>query len=321
MDKFESMQAFTKVVEAGGFAAAARKMNLSRSTVNKLVINLEKQLGVQLLYRTTRQVTLTDTGKAFYERCISILGDLQEAELEVSQQNTEPKGTFTINAPMSFGISKLGSLVADFMAQYSDIKIQLTLEDRFVDPIREGYDFVVRIAAKSESPNLVANPIAPIKRVLCAAPSYLEAKGIPTHPEQLVNHSCLHYGYLATGSQWILRNSDREWKVPINGVFCSNNGEVLRDVAVRGLGIALLPSFIVEQELNNGKLQVVLPSYTPPDVFLLAIYPVNRHLSAKTKIFTQFLRDNFLDLERFKHTSYKSAVESVGQNKTINILQ
>ena len=292
MDKFASMQAFTKVVEVGSFAAAARNMNLSRSAVNKLVMNLEKQLGVQLLYRTTRKVTLTDTGKAFYERCLSILGDLAEAELEVSQQNTEPRGTFKINAPLSFGILKLGSLIADFMAQYSAMKLQLTLEDRFVDPITEGYDFVIRIAGKVESPNLVAHSITSIKMVLSAAPSYLEAKGIPIHPEQLVNYSCLHYGYLATGSQWLFMGQNQEeCKVKINGVFCSNNGEVLKDVAVKGLGITLLPNFIVEQELQNGRLKAILPNYNPPDLFLWAIYPVNRHLAAKTKLFTQFLRD------------------------------
>ena len=139
MDKFESMRAFTKVVEEGGFAAAARKMQLSRSAVNKLVINLENQLGVQLLYRTTRKVTPTDNGRAFYERCIDILSSLEEAELAVSEQHQEPKGILKINVPMSFGISFLGSKIAEFMSRYSDIKIQLTLEDRFVDPITEGY--------------------------------------------------------------------------------------------------------------------------------------------------------------------------------------
>ncbi|NER52268.1 MAG: LysR family transcriptional regulator, partial [Symploca sp. SIO1A3] len=144
MDKFESMSAFTQVIEEGSFAAAARKMQLSRSAVNKLVINLENHLGVQLLYRTTRQVTPTDNGRAFYERCIDILSSLEEAELAVSQQHSEPKGTLKINAPMSFGISFLGSRIAEFMTRYTEIKIQLTLEDRFVDPISEGYDLVIR---------------------------------------------------------------------------------------------------------------------------------------------------------------------------------
>lgn len=187
MDKFESIRAFTQVVEAKGFAAAARKMQMSRSAVNKLVINLENQLGVQLLYRTTRQVTLTDSGKAFYERCIDILAELEEAELAVSQQHREPKGILKINAPMSFGISYLGSKVAEFMIRYTDIKIQLTLEDRFVDPISEGYDLVIRIGAPPNSPSLVVHHLAIIPRIICAAPSYLQARGIPSEPNQLKN--------------------------------------------------------------------------------------------------------------------------------------
>lgn len=295
MDKFESIRAFTQVVEQGSFAAAARKMQLSRSAVNKLVINLENQLGVQLLYRTTRQVTPTDTGRAFYERCIGILSSLEEAELAVSQQHSEPKGTLKINAPMSFGISYLGAKIADFMARYKDIKIQLTLEDRFVDPISEGYDLVIRIGPPLKSPSLVAHHITILPRVICAAPSYLKAKGIPTDPNELKDHSCLHYGYLTTGCQWQLINKEKEEQVSVStdGVFCSNNGEVLRDAAVKGLGIAILPTFIVERELERGELQVILPDYHPPELTLCVIYPVNRHLSTKIQLFTQFFQECF----------------------------
>ena len=232
MDKFESMRAFTQVVEEGGFAAAARKMQLSRSTVNKLVINLENQLGVQLLYRTTRQVTPTHTGRAFYERCIDILSSLEEAELAVSQEHSEPKGILKINAPMSFGISFLGSKVAEFMTRYADLKIQLTLEDRFIDPIAEGYDLVIRIGLPQKSPSLIAHHITAFPLVICAAPRYLEAKGIPNNPNELKNHSCLHYGDRATSYQWQLTDGEKEVRVTVDGVLCSNNGEVLRDVAV-----------------------------------------------------------------------------------------
>lgn len=295
MDKFESMRAFTRVVEEGSFAAAARKMQLSRSAVNKLVINLENQLGVQLFYRTTRQVTLTDTGRAFYERCIDILGSLEEAELAVSQQHGEPKGTLKINAPMSFGISSLGSKIAEFMTRYTDIKIQLTLEDRFVDPIAEGYDLVIRIGSPVKSPSLVAHHITILPRVICAAPSYLKTKGTPSSPNDLKNYSCLHYGYLSTGCQWQLVNKEKEEQVSINidGVFCSNNGEVLRDAAVKGLGIVMLPTFIVERELKRGELQIILPDYQPSELTLCVIYPVNRHLSPKIQLFTQFLQECF----------------------------
>ncbi len=293
MDKLESIRAFTQVVEEGGFAAAARKMQMSRSAVNKLVINLENHLGVQLLYRTTRQVTPTDTGRAFYERCIDILSDLEEVELLISQEQTEPKGNLKINAPMSFGISYLSGKIAEFMTRYQDIKIQLTLEDRFVDPVDEGYDLIIRIGSLPKSSSLVTHYITSFPRVICAAPSYLKAKGIPTTPNELTNHSCLHYGYLATGSQWQLIREEKEYRVSIEGIFCSNNGEVLRDIAVKGLGIVMLPTFIVKRELEREELKIILPDYHAPELTLGVIYPVNRHLSTKIQLFTQFIKECF----------------------------
>lgn len=295
MDKFESMRAFTQVVEEGSFAAAARKMQLSRSAVNKLVINLENELGVQLLYRTTRRVTPTDNGRAFYERCIDIISSLEEAELAVSHQQNEPKGILRINAPMSFGISFLGAKVAEFMTSYPDVKIMLTLEDRFVDPISEGYDLVIRITLPQESPSLVAHHITRFPLVICAAPSYLETKGIPGKPSELKEHSYLHYGYSRKGCQWELTNTNNNTveQVSIDGILCSNNGEVLRDAAVGGLGIVILPTFIIKDELEQGKLQIILPDYRPPELTLCVIYPVNRHLSTKVQLFTQFLQESF----------------------------
>ncbi|MGF1540370.1 MAG: LysR family transcriptional regulator [Pleurocapsa sp.] len=289
MDKLESMRAFTQVVEAGGFAAAARKMDLSRSAVNKLVINLEDKLGVQLLYRTTRQVTPTDTGRAFYERCVNILSEIEEAEREISQQQTTPQGNLKINAPMSFGIICLGSIIADFMALYRELKIQLTLEDRFVDVVAEGYDIVIRIAQPQDSPSAIARQIARCDRVVCAAPSYLERQGIPQHPRELKDHSCLHYGYLATGKQWQFLKDNQEYEVSIAGVLCSNNGEVLRDAAIGGLGIVTLPTFMIKQELQQRTLQPILSDYHLPELSLCAIYPVNRHLSLKVRLFIEFL--------------------------------
>ncbi len=293
MDKFESMYAFTQVVEQGSFAAAARKMNLSRSSVNKMVIQLENHLGVQLLYRTTRQVTPTDTGKAFYKRCLDILSSLEEAELAVSAQHSEPKGILRINAPMSFGMSVLGSKVAEFISRYEKIKIQLTLEDRFVDPISEGYDLVIRIGSLPDYSSLVVNPITIIPRVICAAPRYLNVRGIPETIQELKSHSCLHYGYLSSGVQWELMEQEKEQKVSVKGVLCCNNGEVLRDAAIKGLGIVILPTFIVEEALKNGNLQTILSNYKLPELTLSVIYPINRHLSTKIQLFTQFLQECF----------------------------
>lgn len=290
MDKLESMRAFTNVVNYGSFAAAARKMGLSRSAVNKMVINLESSLGVQLLHRSTRKVTITETGKGFYERCLNILSDLKEAELAVSSLNEEPRGKFKLNAPMSFGKLHLAEAIADFMLKYPQLQVQLTLEDRFVDPIEEGYDLVVRIAEPVETASLIVHKLKTIKRVLCASPHYLETFGIPQNPQELEHHSCLHYGYLTSGNHWKLRDENKEYLVNINGVLCSNNGEVLAQVALKGLGIAFLPTFIISEYLKRGKLEIILPEYEAPEVNLSIIYPVNRHLSTKVKLLTEFLK-------------------------------
>ncbi|MCL6435979.1 MAG: LysR family transcriptional regulator [Leptolyngbyaceae cyanobacterium HOT.MB2.61] len=295
MDKFESIRAFTQVVSAGGFAAAAREMGMSRSQVNKLVIALENELGVQLLHRSTRVVTPTETGLAFYERCVEILASLEEAERSITQLQVEPRGRLRVNAPMSFGTMHLAPALADFLGQYPDLQVQLTLSDRFIDPIEEGFDVTVRIARLQESASLIVHPLMSAQRVLCAAPSYLEVNGTPTHPDELDHHSCLHYGQLAIENHWTLIGPDGEYTIAVKGVLCSNNGEVLRDAAVRGLGITLLPTFIVGKELQQGTLQIVLPDYHPPELSISVIYPVNRHLSTKVRLLIDFLQERFGD--------------------------
>lgn len=293
MDKFESIRAFTQVVNSGGFAAAAREMGLSRSQVNKLVIALENELGVQLLHRSTRVVTPTETGLAFHERCVEILASLEEAARSITQLQAEPRGRLRVNAPMTFGTMHLAPALADFLVKYPDLQVQLTLNDRFVDPIEEGFDVTVRIAKPQEVASLIVHPLTPAPRVLCAAPSYLEAKGTPTHPDELRHHSCLHYGQLAIEAQWTLIGAAGEQTISVNGVLCSNNGEVLKDAAVRGLGIALLPTFIVKPELQQGTLQIVLPDYHPPELSISVIYPVNRHLTTKVRLLVDFLQEQF----------------------------
>ena len=293
MDKFASMNAFVQVVKSGGFAAAARKMGVSRSTVNKLVINLEDELKVQLLQRSTRKVNPTPTGLAYYERCLDILVEVAAAETEVSQLQTEPQGILKINAPMSFGTMYLGQAIAEFMAQYPQLQVQLTLDDRFIDPIAEGYDLTIRIAHTDHSPNLIVDAISPIKRVLCAAPSYLEQQGIPQSPTELVNYSCLHYGHVVTGNQWTLNYQAQEYRVTVKGALCSNNGEVLRDAVIKGLGIALLPTFIIQAELDSGQLAIILPDSQPPAINLCLVYPLNRHTNTKVKLFRKFFQAKF----------------------------
>jgi DNA-binding transcriptional LysR family regulator len=295
MDKFESLRAFTQVVTAGGFAAAARELGLSRSSVNKLVINLENELNVQLLNRTTRRVNLTETGQAFYERCVEILAALEEAELAVTQLQEEPKGRLRVNGPMTFGTLHLAPALLDFMTQYPDLQVQLTLNDRFIDPIEEGFDLTVRIADPPQSAGLIVHEIATINLLLCATPQYLAQQGYPEHPSDLKHHSCLHYGHLVTGNQWKLSGPDGEHLLQIRGVLCCNNGEVLREAVLRSLGIGLLPMFIVGDDLHQGSLQRVLPTYQPPRLSLCILYPANRHLSIKIQLLTGFLRNRFGD--------------------------
>jgi DNA-binding transcriptional LysR family regulator len=293
MDKFESIRAFAQVVNSGGFAAAARAMGVSRSQVNKLVIALESELGVQLLHRSTRVVTPTETGLAFHERCVEILASLAEAERSITQLHEQPRGRLRVNAPMSFGTMHLAPALADFLVEYPDLQVQLTLNDRFIDPIEEGFDVTVRIAKPQEVASLIIHPLIPTPQVLCAAPIYLERYGTLTHLDDLHHHSCLRYGQLAVEAQWTLIGSEGEQTISVNGALCSNNGEVLRDAAVRGLGITLLPMFIIEPELQQGLLQVVLPDYHPPELTISVIYPVNRHLSTKVRLLVAFLQERF----------------------------
>ncbi|MBF2034003.1 MAG: LysR family transcriptional regulator, partial [Leptolyngbyaceae cyanobacterium T60_A2020_046] len=234
MDKFESIRAFVRVVEVGGFAAAAREMGLSRSAVNKLVLNLEDDLRVQLLHRTTRKVSPTPTGLAFYERCVAILADLEEAELAVSTLQTEPRGQLRVNAPMSFGTLFLAPAIADFLQHYPDLHVELSLSDRLIDPIDEGFDVTVRIAQPPDTPSLIVHELFPAPVILCAAPGYLSHHGVPQNPADLAHHACLTYGHLATDMQWTLMGPDGEHRVSIRGPLCSNNGEPLRDAAIHG---------------------------------------------------------------------------------------
>lgn len=292
MDKFASVRAFTKVVQHGSFSKAARELRLSRSAVSKYVLDLEQELGVQLLHRTTRSVGPTENGQAYYERCAAILADLEEADIAVGRLQAEPRGTLRVNAPMSFGTLHLGRALGDFMERFPELRLELVLSDEFVDPVQEGYDVTLRIADPPDS-SLIARKIVPTRRVVCAAPAYLERCGVPRHPSDLRRHACLNYGYLATGNQWKLTGRDGDHWVQLPWMLCSNNAEVLRDAAVKGQGIALLPTFIVGADLQQGGLRSVLSDYRAPALSLYAIYPPTRQLSVKIRVFIDFLLERF----------------------------
>lgn len=293
MDKFGSIRTFVKVIEAGGFAAAARDMGLSRSAVHKYVTILENELGAQLLRRSTRKVTPTDSGIVFYERCKQILSDLDEAMSVVTELHQQPTGNLRINAPMSFGTLHLSDVVADYMDNYPNVHVELVLNDRFVDPIEEGFDVTIRIGKTHHSTSLISKEIAPVTRVLCASLTYIEKAGEPTHPNELKQHRCLHYGYQGSGSRWRFSSADGEYSYPVNCVMWSNNGEVLRDAAIKHQGIVLLPTFIIEEALRQGQLKIILPGFLPFGVAFHALYPRHRHLSAKVRLFVDHVIDRF----------------------------
>ena len=302
MDKLNSIRAFTKVVQHSSFAAAARDLRLSRSAVSKYVMELEEALGVQLLSRTTRSVTATENGQAYYERCLAILSDLEEADLAATRLQAEVRGLLRINAPMSFGTLHLARAVADFMEKYPDLRIQLLLSDQQVDPVQEGFDVTLRIADLPTS-SMIARRIAPARRAICASPSYLARHGTPKHPDDLRGHACLTYGHLATGNQWKLTGPDGDHWIAIPWTLCTNNAEVLRDAAVQGRGIALLPTFIAGADFQQGRLATILTGYQVPEISIYAIYPETRHLSLKVRVFIDFL------VERFGGRPYWDLVE------------
>lgn len=292
MDKLVSIRAFTKVVELSSFSGAARELAISRSAISKYVQELEHDLGVQLLHRTTRRTSPTENGLAYYDRCISVLADLDEADLEVSRLLVEPRGLLRVNAPMAFGSLHLGGAIAEFMARYPELRMRVVLSDEFVDPVSQGYDVTIRIADLPSS-SLVARKIAPCRRVICASPDYLARWGAPQHPNDLHHHNCLIYGLQATGNQWKLTGPDGDHWVPVRSRLSANNGLMIRDIALRGLGIAVLPTFIAGADLRAGALCPILSEFSPPATFLYAIYPPTRHLSVKVRAFIDLLVERF----------------------------
>jgi DNA-binding transcriptional LysR family regulator len=292
MDKLASLRAFTKVVELGSFSEAGRALRLSRSAISKYINDLENELGVQLLNRTTRQVSPTENGQVYFERAIGVLSELDAADQAITHLQATPRGLLRVNAPMSFGTLQLGPAIADFMERYPELRIQLVLSDAQVDPVQEGLDVTLRIA-ELESSSLIARKIMPVERVVCASPDYFARHGEPKHPSDLRDHNCLAYGFLSTGNQWKLSGRDGDHWIQPRWTLCVNNAEVLRDAAINARGIAVLPVFIASDALRDGRLQTCLADYHPPELALYAIYPPTQHLAVKVRLFIDFLVERF----------------------------
>jgi len=294
MDKLEAMTAFVRVVGHGSYAEAGRALGVTRSAVSKAVMELEQMLGARLLDRTTRRVSPTEAGLAYYERCVDIIARVEETEMQVSSLHDEPRGVLRVNAPMSFGALYLGPAIAEFMASYPDLKIELTLNDRFIDPIEEGFDVTVRIGVLRDS-SLIARRLAAVRCVLVAAPAYLKRHGTPKGPGDLTNHRCLVYGHTTTLQRWELTHHGQPLQAAVNSVLCSNNGDVLRAAAIGGQGITTLPTFLVGPDIKARRLKLVLPDYPPTAAGMYALFASNRYLAAKTRLLIDFLVTRFGD--------------------------
>ena len=293
MDSISGMITFARVVEANSFSEAARRLGISKSAVSKQIARLEDRLGARLLNRTTRRISPTEVGAAFYERCARIVAEVEEAELAVTRLQAEPRGVLRVNAPMSFGILHLAPAIAVFMKRYPDLEIDLTLNDRFVDLIDEGYDLAIRIGTMADS-SLIARKLAPSRLVACAAPAYLRRHGLPATPRDLAEHDCLVYSLATVGDLWKFSDADgKPQPVRVTARLKVNNGDVMRDIAVAGLGLTVLPTFIAAKALEAGTLVPVLTDHRLPETAVSAVYPQNRHLSPKIRVFVDFLAGRF----------------------------
>lgn len=292
MDKLDDMLAFIKVVDAKGFTAAADRMGLSKSVVSRRIAELEDRLGARLLNRTTRKLSLTEVGQAFYERCARIVADIEEAERAVGDLHGAPRGRLRLNAPVSFGRLHLAPAIVAFVQRYPAIEIDVDLNDRYVDLLEDGYDLAVRIGRLRDS-SLVARKLAPCRRALVAAPAYLERAGTPQTPDDLLRHNCLVYTNVPVGEQWQFADGDGGRSLKVAGAMRSNNGDLTCAAAVAGLGIAVLPTFLCGAALATGDLTAIDLPLADAESGVYAVYPQNRHLSSKVRAFIDFLAARF----------------------------
>ena len=292
MDPLDGIAAFVRVVDSGSFSAAARRLNVSKSAVSAHVQRLEDRLGVRLLNRTTRRLSLTEAGAAYYRHCARILAEAEAAEQAASALQREPRGTLRISAPDSFGWMHVAPAVPAFLKRYPELGIDINLSLAFVNLVDEGLDLAIRIGTLEDSA-LVVRTLASSRQVLCAAPAYLAEHGTPREPNDLVDHNCLCADLPTWGNVWRLAGKDGETRVTVDGSFRSNNAEMLRAAALDGIGIAALPTWVVSEQLRSGALQRVLTAWEAPVNTIYAVYPGNRLMSMKVRAFVDHLARHF----------------------------
>jgi len=297
MSKYEEIETFIRVVEAGSLTKAAEQLKIAKSAVSRRLKELETRLGVQLMTRTTRKLTLTDTGETLYNRFVVLLADWEESESAASDAQAALAGSIRVAAPLSFGVSHLGPAIIDFMREHPLVDFDIDFSDRKVDLIAEGMDLAIRIGDLPDS-SLIARKIAAMSIVAAASPRYLKEHGEPRTPDELTAHKELRYGYRQS-SIWPYKTSEGvEGKIEMTARLRATNGEFLRDAAIAGEGILIEPRFILYENLRDGSLVEILPNYQLPELSAYAVYPPTRHLSVRVRAFVNFL------VERYKGTPY-----------------
>jgi len=292
MRDLNDMVTFARVVEAKSFSKAAQRMGASKSRVSKAIAKLERSLQARLLNRSTRGLSLTEVGAAFYEHCRRIADEVQQAVEVVSQLHAEPRGVLKLTAPVAFGTLHVAPALPEFLGQHPDLAIDMTITDRLVDLVEEGYDVAIRIVREPDL-NLVARKLAPVRRVACATPGYFKRRGVPKTPQDLKRHNCLHYTYFSARGEWHFRGPGGDISVPLSGDLRINDDEALSQAVLGGLGVALLPTFIIGRELQAGRLQAVLSDYVPLERHIYAVHLPSIHLPPKVRAFIDFLRARF----------------------------
>ena len=287
MDLFASMKMYVAVVDGGSFAAAANKLDISRAMASKQIQQLEAHLGTRLLNRTTRRLSLTETGRQFYERSLQIIGDVEEAEQIAGQMTRVPQGLLKVTIPLSYGQHRLAAILVDYAQAYPRVQLDISLSDRKLDLVEEGLDVAIRIGAMPQS-DLIARRIGAVRGVVCASPAYLARHGTPQSPADLSQHACLGYTLSGSASEWLLEGPDGRVSVPVSGPIRADNGDILRLAAIKSAGILFQPCFIVGDDIAAGRLTRVLPGWRSAELAVHAVYPSRKHLSAKVRTFVDF---------------------------------
>lgn len=293
MNPFEEMRIFAQVMESGSFTAAADKLGLSKQFVSRKLMALEQRLGVRLLNRSTRRLDVTPLGQRYYEAALRLLGEIEQVEQGISGQTSEPRGTVRLSAPLSFAVAHLSSLLPAFLKRYSQVSVEVDLSDRSVDLLGEGYDLALRIGLLEDS-TLIARRIATIERVYSASPAYLAQHGTPLQPEDLRKHACLPYGH-SRQVQWRFAGAGKPLTLDVSGRMRANNGDVLREAAIAGMGVTYLPTFILGEALQDGRLVKVLEGYETEPLVLSAVYPQHRQSARPVQALVEFLREQMQD--------------------------